>query len=334
MLIKVDSTRAIEKACAIGIPEGHREALTGLIEENSPTDFWETIPDNVTVFGVGYDIAFIKEPPVINGILITPRNNNNISSSRSNDSSSSRSNDSGRSEEFSARWQAYRSFYINLADKVMRELDSHTLVESCIINVEKNRIADEIHDTVIQKLFAIACSLRLMVMKQDGALTADDSLAELKSIELAVESTMRELREAIYGSRWDSGEENDFAEKLELYIDEIKRLKAADINLDIDSDTKYITVSQKAALYRIICEAANNAIRHGNAEIINIRVCLEERALRAEISDNGRGFDRRVSKTEGNGLVNMCRMINLLKGQLSIDSQIGKGTSVKCLLPR
>ena len=85
-------------------------------------------------------------------------------------------------------------------------------------------------------------------------------------------------------------------------------------------------------MYRIVCEAVNNAIRHGKASRIQVTMQLSEKECIVEISDNGSGFEP-GSSHYGQGLKNMYRMTSCLKGQLKIDSGTGNGTVIQCRLP-
>ena len=155
----------------------------------------------------------------------------------------------------------------------------------------------------------------------------------LQQIEKSLESTMRELREAIYSIRWDSKGKESFPGKLTKYMDEMQALSGARIQIEFDADPQRMTVTQKTTLYRIICEAVNNAIRHGKARFVRVKVQLSENECIAEIIDNGTGFEPLRILHGGQGLKNMYRMARRLKGQLKIDSGMGNGTAVQCRLP-
>lgn len=223
-------------------------------------------------------------------------------------------------------------FYLNVARMVMQELSFHSIEESHIISEEQNRIASEIHDTVIQKLFAIVCSLRFMYDEQEE-MSVEESRDQLKSMMKATESTMRELREAIYSFRWNSGEQGVFEEKLSSYIEEVECLSGTQVALSLSEKIQLMTSNQKTTCYRIICEAVNNAIRHGGALNIWVKMDVEEDQLRVEVRDNGKGFDYKKDPQNGQGLKNMYRMTYLLGGQLQIESNIDAGTKIICSFP-
>ena len=226
-----------------------------------------------------------------------------------------------------------RKYYLNLIGMILKNLDLQETAEEYIISEEQNRIASEIHDTTIQKLFAITCGLRLLD-DQEGT-SWEVIRQKFSEISQVAESTMRELREAIYGYRWDLEDKDFFVVKLTKYIDEVRHLTGTDIKLDIDENTQYLTINQKTAFYRSICEAVNNAIRHGGAAHVAVRVRLNEKDIVAEICDDGCGFKiSPVHQAQGQGLKNINKMATLLRGHLIVNPEEGQGVTIKLSLPR
>ncbi len=228
---------------------------------------------------------------------------------------------------------AQELFYMNLIRAVLRELDFQEVVEAYIISEEQNRIACEIHDTVIQKMFAVACGLRTLTTQLD-AMSMEELSRRLRQLGETVESTMRELRETIYGFRWSVNNRDVFINKLSGYLGEIERINGVTIDVAIDGEATCLTVNQKTTLYRVICEAVNNAVRHGRATRIAVTLSLDERTVTAEIVDNGSGFSEIPVSPSGDGIRNMYRMMSLLNGRVVINSNETEGTAVTCSLPR
>lgn len=143
---------------------------------------------------------------------------------------------------------------------------------------------------------------------------------------------MTELRESIYGRSFDRAM-NTLVSALRMYMQEMEYFSGAQIIMDIDKAADVLTSAQKIAIYRISCEAVNNAIKHGVAGMIDIRLSLDAQRVVLEVEDNGIGI-MRSSFREGNGFKNMRNIATLLKGSLDIDSRPGDGTKVRLTLPR
>ena len=79
-------------------------------------------------------------------------------------------------------------------------------------------------------------------------------------------------------------------------------------------------------------EALNNAVTHGQAGQIGVRLQRKEDLLRIYISDTGIGFDAGVS-SDGLGLISMRERLRMLGGRLIVNSQRGKGTDITAEVP-
>ncbi|MDO4793805.1 MAG: histidine kinase [Filifactor alocis] len=229
--------------------------------------------------------------------------------------------------------QEKEEFYWKLIDIIFTNLDIHTQLERFITMEEQNRIANEIHDTVIQKLFGVVCSLKVMESKASSK--EDDEFKEhIIMLKRSIELTMTELRESIYGRRFKDTF-HTFIGTMKLYMEEAERLSNTKICMDIDANSDYMSPAQKIAVYRISCEAVNNAIRHGNASLVNINLKLFPEQIVLKVEDNGDGFIKKQEGLyEGNGLKNMKNIAELLKGRLVLDTQSKTGMKVELVLPR
>jgi len=89
------------------------------------------------------------------------------------------------------------------------------------------------------------------------------------------------------------------------------------------------------SIFRMIQELLANVIKHANATIVNIEMTQHEDSLTIIIEDNGKGFDyKKINKTAGMGLSNIDKKIDYLGGTFSVDSFIGKGTTIIFDIPK
>ena len=229
--------------------------------------------------------------------------------------------------------QEKEEFYWNLIDIIFTNLDVHTQLERFIAMEEQNRIANEIHDTVIQKLFGVVCSLKVMENKVSSK--GDNELKEyIVMLKRSIELVMTELRESIYGRRFKDNR-HTFIGTIELYMKEAENLHNTKIELDIDEKSDYMSLALNIAVYRVACEAVNNAIRHGNATMVHVMLKLFPKEIVLQVEDNGIGFiNKQDGLYEGNGLKNMRNIADLLRGRLVVDTQRKTGMKIELFLPR
>ena len=80
-------------------------------------------------------------------------------------------------------------------------------------------------------------------------------------------------------------------------------------------------------------ETLNNAAKYAQARTVRLKIHVTPQTLAVEITDDGCGFDLANPRSAGNGLVNIRNRMELIQGRAEIQSQIGKGTTVKLTIP-
>ena len=226
-------------------------------------------------------------------------------------------------------------FLAELSSSVLERFELEKVNEQLVISEEQNRIANEIHDSILQKLFSISCGIFGLIENQ-GLASNREAIKQLNTIKLNINDTIKDLRAAVYGLSWKKEGANIFIIDINKYIDETRKLNNIDIKFDSAGNYEMLSSSQKKALYRIICEGIGNAIRHGKASFIDISLKVENNATLLEINDNGIGFDlKEISKSNklGLGIRNIYNLVQLLNGKVDLSSIIEKGTCIKILIP-
>jgi two-component system NarL family sensor kinase len=189
-------------------------------------------------------------------------------------------------------------------------------------DVERRRIARDLHDGVVQDLAAVSYSLAAAA---EGAPAPYDS----------------NLRTAAAETRHGIGQLRTLL--VEIYPPELHRagLSAAladllgtasgrglETSLDFDPDLR-LEPETEALFFRIAQEAVRNAVKHAGAESVTVRVSATAAGARLVVEDDGRGFDPAVAGGEGHfGLRVLEGLAHDAGGELEIDSAPGSGTRV------
>lgn len=92
-------------------------------------------------------------------------------------------------------------------------------------------------------------------------------------------------------------------------------------------EVKIEPVEHAIVMYRVCQELIQNALKHANARTIDVQLMITDEELTINIEDDGQGFDV-ASKKESFGLMNVQKQVELLNGELSIDSRPQNGTVV------
>lgn len=218
-----------------------------------------------------------------------------------------------------------------LEARLLREKINHQkkLVQATIDGQEKERteIGKELHDNVNQILSAT--KLLLAAAEQDESIKDAMISKSLKNVTLAIE----EIRKLSKSLVTPANNELSLIESLQDLVDTIRLTTSMSINMQVQSSFHHrINRQQQIALYRIVQEQINNIIKHAEAHTIQLVMEEKEDHIHMEIVDDGKGFDI-SAKRAGIGLANMQSRAELLNGYLSIESAIGKGSTLKVDLP-
>ncbi len=192
---------------------------------------------------------------------------------------------------------------------------------------ERRRIAHEIHDELGQTLTALRFSLSMVARNspQSASLQAvQDMAAEAQE---KARTLSHELRPAMLD---DIG----LIATLEWYIDRVEQRANLAIGLDAALDEQSIPIEMKTTLYRLVVEALTNISKHAEASSAEIVLRHSDGQVRLTITDDGRGFNTAtLAATPSLGIAGMRERVNLLRGEFSIESQIGLGTKIDVTLP-
>ena len=199
--------------------------------------------------------------------------------------------------------------------------------------VARTRLARLPHDSVSQKLFGLVLTAEAaatLLGRSDGA--AGEQVARLG--ELAQEA-LAELRELIFELRPTSLEEEGLAATLRKQVDMLRRVHGRAIELRIAGGASCAPESE-AEVLRIAQEALSNALRHAEAERIELRMEARDGRLVVTVADDGSGFDPDAPglRSRWLGLTSMEERARALGGSLAVVSRPGEGTTVTLEVPR
>ncbi|MEH7387280.1 ATP-binding protein [Bacillus sp. JJ1521] len=226
-------------------------------------------------------------------------------------------------------------YLAELSEIMLEKKHMDQMMDQMIIVEEQNRIANEIHDSVSQRLFGLVCALHSLQIKGKD-MTREELNQEYKFLSRSANTTLKELRTAIYRLSSVKKGEKPFLVHLKKYLDEYARLNDIRINYQIFGDEELASEGLKQALYRIICEACGNAVRHGECNVIELKLSFFDEKLLLVIQDDGKGINLTIDSDKnekGIGLINMRNMVNSYSGTIYINGVKGEGTEIHIGFP-
>ncbi|MFC5464668.1 sensor histidine kinase [Lederbergia graminis] len=198
---------------------------------------------------------------------------------------------------------------------------------------ERKRISREIHDGPAQLLanVLIRSDIAAKVHQESGP---EQSLAEIRSLKEMIRSALYEVRRIIYDLRPMALDDLGLVPTLQKYLATIEEYhKVIKIDFIHIGEDKRLPQKYEVALFRLIQESVQNAIKHANASLIKVKLEMCSENLSVIVQDNGIGFDPNLKKDGSFGLMGMRERVVILEGVLAIDSKENKGTTIKIQIP-
>jgi len=234
---------------------------------------------------------------------------------------------------FSAADQRLVELFARHAGIAIDNARLHAQAGRLAVAEERDRIGRDLHDGIIQSLYAVGLSLEdvpdLMTEAPDDASGRVDDAIE--SINLVI----RDIRNFIYGLRPEAVDGSQVVAGIAALAEELRHggLVHVDVSLDPLADPG-LTPEAGAELLNLVREALSNATRHAHAQRIAIELRAERDGTMLTIEDDGVGFDPdRPAERGHHGLANMRARSTMIRGELEIDSRPGAGTTIRLHLP-
>lgn len=197
---------------------------------------------------------------------------------------------------------------------------------------EKSRIAMELHDGILNNIYAVRLNLEFINKKADDESVAKrkEYIKELQNVESEIRGVSHDLsRNSIFQ------DERSFKTLLEFMINSQKNTDDTIFETHIDNSINWDNYDNvvKANIYRIIQEAIQNINKYSKARHASITISEAEGIVKVVITDDGIGFDPDKVKGGGIGLRNLRKRAVALNGTIDITSKPGNGASVKVTFP-
>ena len=220
------------------------------------------------------------------------------------------------------------------AEKALRlSTNELSLLSEQLMNaqeVERKRIATELHDSVGQALSAVKYVLeRAEVLARQGRLA--DPLAPLTRAVTGVQATIDEIRSIAMNLRPSLLDDLGAASAVAWFCREfLENYPSIQLGAQIDVEDSDVPERLGTAVFRSVQELLNNVARHAQAQRASVALRIEGPALVLEVQDNGVGFDpsdRIVSLRHGHGIRNLRERAEMTGGRLTLAAaQAGPGT--------
>ena len=230
--------------------------------------------------------------------------------------------------EFSEEDQALVEMFAVHAGIAIENARLHEQVQRLAIVEERERIAKDLHDGVIQSIYAVGLSLEDL-----PELMTEDTGEARQRIDRAIDAlhmTIRDIRNFIMGLRPELLDQRDLVGSLQALAEEVRLNSMVEVETSIDAAAAAaLPEHARAPVFHITREALSNVVRHSHATRASVALRREGPHVRLEINDNGTGFDPDEERESTHqGLTNMAGRAGRHGGRLHVESAAGAGTRI------
>jgi signal transduction histidine kinase len=192
---------------------------------------------------------------------------------------------------------------------------------------ERNRLARELHDSLVQKLFGVVLAAQSAATLLDR--DSGHAREQVEHLQVLAQEAVVELRSLVFQLRPAELETEGLGAALRKHVELLGRAHGASISVELNGAPR-LRPEIDDEVFRIAQEALQNALRHSRAEQIELRLDEDADGLRLTVSDDGVGFepDEAGLRARRLGLTSMEERARALGGRLEIDSAPGRGTTI------
>ena len=217
---------------------------------------------------------------------------------------------------------------------VARIRENEERIQGLVMLEERERIAQEFHDTLAQDLVLLQMKLNLLEMdlsaERSGAV-----LEEVKNIRAIANDAYQDVRQSIFGLRTMVSKGLGLIPTLTEYLHEFSESREIAVDLKVhNSERIRLSTRSEIQLIHIIHEALNNIFKHAQTKSGTVIIDCDGRTVEVTIEDKGKGFVFSGARDNFHlGLQSMKDRAKSVGGKLTIESASGMGTKVHVVLP-
>ncbi len=220
-----------------------------------------------------------------------------------------------------------------ITQQKINELESSLKIENLQSMVlgqeaERTRIAEDLHDSLGGTLSTLKLQYDALQLDHEN-LSKDSSFQKIMGM---IDNACGEVRDIARNLKPITLEKLGLSAALKDLINRYSILGVMEISLHTHKIDGILSQEAKLHVYRIIQELLNNALKHANASEIDVQLNKIDEELIITVEDNGSGFDQ-INAKHGLGLGNLQSRVNVLRGEMEIDSSPDRGTSVTVYIP-
>jgi signal transduction histidine kinase len=234
--------------------------------------------------------------------------------------------------EFTPDDEALVASFALHAGIAMENARLHEQLQGLAVIDERERISKDLHDGIIQNLYAVGLSLEDIADELEA--TDGDAASRVGRAIDSIHLSIQDIRNFIFGLRPELLEHASLVEGLAVLVDEHRHNSMVEVQLLADQQMTQPDPTVTSHVLAIASEALSNVVRHSQATRALVTVEHDATEWTVAIDDNGVGFEPSAAARMGHqGLANIRDRTRRIGGDVTITSQPGQGTQVTIHVP-
>ncbi|OJW81859.1 MAG: hypothetical protein BGO69_15300 [Bacteroidetes bacterium 46-16] len=192
-----------------------------------------------------------------------------------------------------------------------------------------NQVAMELHDHIVQFLALVKIKIHATSLCRDEAQRSDLSA---ETVEL-LERVIGEIRDMSHSLNTDYIKQTGLVRAVDMELENILAAKGFRGGFTMQGEYEPFDAQTELVIFRIVQEALHNVVKHARARVVEVLIENMPGAFSLHIKDDGVGFDAGNKELlKGVGFINMQQRAGFIKGNLSVNSSPGAGTTLSLLI--
>jgi signal transduction histidine kinase len=215
---------------------------------------------------------------------------------------------------------------VDLSERVTRDALTRAVEAQ---ELERRRLARELHDEIGQDLTSLLLKLRAL----EGTERLEDVAEAVATVREGVVTALQDVRRLAVELRPKALDDFGLVAAVEHLVQMFSEATAIRVDLEAQLGEQRIPPEVETTLYRIIQEALTNIVKHAEASRVSILLVRSEASATVVIEDDGQGFDPTDLREDGMGIIGMLERVELHEGRLTLESTHGSGATLVVEVP-
>lgn len=198
---------------------------------------------------------------------------------------------------------------------------------------ERRKFSRELHDGINQELVSLKFRLELAVKKLGDGEATHPALHDLNIASRVLNGTIQEVRQISHNLRPVLLDDLGLKPALRALIEQFSERTGIQVQWHFGLTEISVPDDIETTIYRLAQECLTNIEKHADANRVTINLTFQAPDIHFHVEDNGCGFNPRVAKRQGIGLVNMKERVEVIGGTFELHSEPGHGAQIKATLP-